>query len=121
MIGAREEGERLAQACTDKAARVTAFDAEGARETALRLLMLDGPTPGEALVEKLKARGYIPHDDRAMGVVFSVLARRGQIKCIGHCARSKGHGTAGGRVWQATAWRPMPGLRAADTRQEALF
>lgn len=39
--------------------------------------------------------------DRAFGQLFRVLARRGDIRCVGYCERRKGHGTAGGRVWDA--------------------
>ena len=60
-----------------------------------------GPTPGELLTDLCKARGMRPPDDRAFGSVFQMLARRKQIKQTGWCERRKGHGTGGGRVWEA--------------------
>jgi hypothetical protein len=45
----------------------------------------------------------VPHDARAFGAVIGTLARRGQIEAVGFVARAKGHGTSGGRLWQAAA------------------
>ena len=95
----RAEGDRQAAACARKAERVTAFDANGARSTLLMLLNASGPTSGEKLVELMKKAGFRPHDDRAFGAVFGVLAREGRIRCVGHCNRKRGHGTGGGRIW----------------------
>jgi hypothetical protein len=44
----------------------------------------------------------VPHDARAFGAVFLKLKRMGQIEEAGFVARTKGHGTAGGRLWRAT-------------------
>lgn len=98
---ARAVGATAGQACADAAQRKTAFDLEAAREYLVRWLTMSGPTDGEMLVMILRSAGFRPHDDRAFGPVFSVLARRGVIKCVGHCARKRGHGTAGGRIWEA--------------------
>jgi hypothetical protein len=92
------EGLRLGQLCAGKAQ----LDLEGARAHVLRMLRVVGPASGEDLVERLKRSGFIPHDDRAFGSVFGLLAKRGLIKCIGQCLRKRGHGTAGGRVWAAS-------------------
>lgn len=96
---ARAIGEEAAQACTDKAERVADFDGEGARTFVLGWLRRHGPMSGEALTDACKAHGFRPHDDRAFGAVFGVLVRRNEIRCVGSCERTKGHGTAGGRVW----------------------
>lgn len=53
-------------------------------------------------VDAAIAHGYRPHDQRAFGSVFGTLSRRNLIRCAVYCERSKGHGTAGGRVWEAT-------------------
>jgi len=60
-----------------------------------------GPTPGELLTDLCKAHGIKPPDDRAFGPVFKSLLRRGEIRQAGWCERRKGHGTGGGRVWEA--------------------
>jgi hypothetical protein len=64
-------------------------------------LRVRGPTPGEMLTDLAKAHGMRPPDDRAFGSVFRMLVRRGEIRQAGWCERRKGHGTGGGRVWEA--------------------
>jgi hypothetical protein len=98
---AREVGRLAAEACVGKAERVTPFDVEGARMFVLGWLVRFGKQTGEQLVDAAKAHGHRPHDDRAFGSVFGVLVRRNLIRCVGYCARAKGHGTAGGRIWTA--------------------
>jgi hypothetical protein len=98
---ARATGALAEQACVGKARRTKGFDVDGALEWTVRLLKIDGPTSGEDLVEKLKTRGFVGHDDRCFGAVFGTLSRRKQIRCVGYCARKRGHGTAGGRIWEA--------------------
>lgn len=58
-----------------------------------------GQCSGEVLTDVARAHGAVPHDDRAFGAVFKKLARQGLIRCVGFCLRTKGNGTAGGRVW----------------------
>lgn len=96
---AREQGEAAANACVEKAERVAQFDADGARTFVIGWLRRHGQMSGEALTDACKAHGFRPHDDRAFGAVFGVLVRRNEIRCVGSCERTKGHGTAGGRVW----------------------
>lgn len=96
---ARARGDEAAARCTDKAERVSDFDAEGAMKFVHGYLVRHGQQPGEALVNAAKAHGFRPHDDRAFGTVFATLARRGLIRHMGYCERVKGHGTAGGRLW----------------------
>lgn len=99
LLLARHEGERAGQACADKAARVSDFDAEGARDFVLGWLARHGQQSGEALTNAAIEHGYRPHDQRAFGPVFGSLSRKGLIRCVGYCERQKGHGTAGGRIW----------------------
>jgi hypothetical protein len=91
----RSQGERAAEACAEKAG----IDLDAARAVALDLLGRYGELPGEKLVAMLKRHGFRGHDDRCFGPVFSVLAKRKQIRCVGFCTRERGHGTAGGRIW----------------------
>lgn len=91
----------FAARCAAKAERVSDFDIERAADFILRALLKNGATPGEVLTDLARAAGFVPHDDRAFGQVFKRLAGRGNIRCVGYCERRKGHGTAGGRVWDA--------------------
>lgn len=100
MSAARQRGEEAAQACVDKAERVADFDRDGCRRFALGWLARHGRASGEAITDACKAHGYRPHDDRAFGAVFGVLSLRNLIRCVGMCERTKGHGTAGGRIWE---------------------
>jgi hypothetical protein len=77
------------------------FDAAGAARFILAYLQHYGPTAGEVLTMACKADGFIPHDDRAFGPVYFALVRRGQIAKVGTVKRLRGHGTAGGNVWEA--------------------
>lgn len=99
---ARERGERLANACADKAERVSDFDREGASMFVLSWLVRHGPTSGEQLVKQATAHGYRAHDGRAYGAVFSALRRAGRIRCLrSDLPRENGHGTSGGKLWEA--------------------
>jgi hypothetical protein len=70
-----------------------------AEKAILDHLRIVGQCSGEVLTDVARARGAIAHDDRAFGAVFQKLSRKGFIRCVGFCLRTKGHGTAGGRVW----------------------
>lgn len=78
-----------------------------ARAFALAYLRERGDSSGEAITDACKAAGVVPHDDRAFGPVYAGLARDGLIERVGHVARRKGHGTAGGNVWRAVG-QPGP-------------
>lgn|SRR4051812_26637212 len=91
----------LSTACADKAERVAEFDRKGAADFILGWLRRHGPLPGEDCTDAAKAHGFHPHDDRAFGAVYGALVRRNLIRHAGYCERRKGHGTAGGRIWQA--------------------
>ena len=66
----------------------------------LGYLQQHGVSSGELITDAAKLAGIKPPDDRAFGPVYATLARRGQIVAAGFCARRKGHGTAGGRLWR---------------------
>jgi hypothetical protein len=97
----REVGEQSARACASKAERVSDFDTAGAGRFILGWLARYGQMSGEQLVDAAQQHGHRPHDARAFGAVFGSLSRRNLIRCVGYCEREKGHGTAGGRVWEA--------------------
>jgi hypothetical protein len=97
----RDLGDVAGRACADKAERTTAFDTAAAGRFVLATLIKNGETPGELLTDLARKAGHVPHDDRAFGVVFKMLAKERAIRCVGYCERRKGHGTAGGRVWDA--------------------
>jgi hypothetical protein len=97
-------GVRAGAACVAKAEATTAFDAEAARQAILDVLASTRrPMTGEELVDACQRRGIVPHDARAFGPVFRLLANRGQIEAVGFAVRRKGHGTAGARVWSISA------------------
>ena len=101
-VADRAAGRNAGEACLAKAERVAGFDADKARAAVLDLLADGQPRTGEEIVDHCQRLGVVPHDARAFGPVFGVLARRGLIATVGFAARRKGHGTAGARVWQAT-------------------
>lgn len=72
---------------------------EQAEQFIVTYLLAHGPTPGETLTSACVANGIVPHDERAFGVVYMVLSKRGIIAKVGTCPRVKGHGTSGGNIW----------------------
>lgn len=96
-------GEQEARRCSLKARDVAMFDSDAAKSIVLReLRAAAGPMSGEDLVDKCLRAGIETHDGRAFGVVFSSLRSHGLIRCVGFTVRRKGHGTAGGRLWEIT-------------------
>lgn len=84
--------------------RVEAAAGDGFSERAMafvvEFLRKHGRASGEVLTDACKAAGIKPaRDDRAFGPVFLHLLRTEQIQIVGACARRKGHGTAGGRLY----------------------
>jgi hypothetical protein len=71
-----------------------------AEEAMLAHLRVVKRCSGEVLTDIARARGAVPKDDRAFGSIFKSLARREKIRAAGFCLRVKGHGTAGGRLWE---------------------
>jgi hypothetical protein len=92
-------GQQGMQVCVDKAQRRDPLFTEKASAAILQHLQVVGQCSGEVLTDVARAHGAVPHDDRAFGAVFQSLARKGLIRCVGFCVRTKGHGTAGGRIW----------------------
>lgn len=99
---AYEQGMALSILCLDKATRTNPEFSTKAKKAILAHLDAVESASGEELTDIARAHGAIPHDDRAFGGVFQPLSRAGEIRMIGFCLRSKGHGTAGGRIWQRT-------------------
>ncbi len=97
---ARAAGEVAGQRAADKAERADDGFRERAQAFVLGYLAQHGASSGELMTDAAKLAGIKPPDDRAFGPVYAVLARRGLIVAAGFCARRKGHGTAGGRVWR---------------------
>jgi hypothetical protein len=77
--------------------------AEAARAFVLAYLAEHGPASGEVVTNAAKAAGLVPHDDRAFGPVLLALSRAGRIRRVGTTLRTKGHGTAGGNVWEVVS------------------
>lgn len=96
---AREQGHEAAESCAAKA-ESRGWDSEAAAAFVLTYLRRHGPTSGEAVVTAASVE-HPAHDARAFGAVFARLARSGAIEAVGYAPRTKGHGTAGTRIWKA--------------------
>jgi len=96
---ARELGEQAAAACLAKARRADPEFSEKAAAAILAHLRVVRQASGEVLVDVAIAMGARCADSRAFGGVFQSLARKGLIRTVGFCLRTKGRGTAGGRIW----------------------
>lgn len=92
-------GDKAATACLDKTHRADPQFAEKAQAAMLAHLRAVGQCSGEVLVDVAIAHGARPQDTRAFGPVFKSMLRRGLIRVVGYCARSKGHGCSGGRLY----------------------
>lgn len=99
LSAASAKGDIAANACLAKAQSKDPGFADKAKAAILAHLAAKGQASGEELTDVARAHGAIAHDDRAFGPVFSGLARKGLIRTVGYCLRSKGHGTTGGRIW----------------------
>ncbi len=97
-IAAGQHGMAISLESAEKADPQFRAKAEAAILAHLRTV---GQCSGEVLTDVAKAHGARPKDDRAFGSVYQSLARRGLIRCVGFCVRTKGHATAGGRIWAA--------------------
>lgn len=97
---ARAAGAVAGERAADKAQRLDDGFRERAKAFVLGYLAQHGASSGELMTDAAKLSGIKPPDDRAFGPVYATLARSGQIVAPGFCARRKGHGTAGGRVWR---------------------
>jgi hypothetical protein len=72
---------------------------ERAKDCMLKTLAKFVQCSGEFLINECKLAGIVPHDDRAFGAPVNSLLRNHQIRRVGYCARSKGHGTQGGSIY----------------------
>ena len=97
---ARAEGARCMQLALDLAERDEPGFAERAQRFVVAYLGQHGRASSEDITDACKAAGIVPREDRAFGSVYQVLNRRKQIAFAGYCERRKGHGTAGGRLWE---------------------
>lgn len=99
---ARKLGQEAAKRAEDRANDETPGFSDAALEhirATMATLSPDGTVRGEDLVNAAKVAGIRPHDDRAFGSVFCKAIRLGYIEPVGYAPRTKGHGTAGGRVY----------------------
>lgn len=102
-----ERGMRDAERCEAKAVSL-GWDKSGARWHIVGTLREKGQMTGEALVNSCKARGYVPHDDRAFGSLFAWLSRFKVIyKVFTGGVREKGKGANGLVTWALTG-NPFP-------------
>lgn len=99
FTAARAMGEEGAKRSLAKAERNDPEFSAKAEKAILDHLRVVGQASGEVLTDVAMAHGARPHDARAFGGVFQSMSRRGLIRTVGFCMRTKGHGTAGGRIW----------------------
>lgn len=96
-------GQAGTQLAADRAEREQPGFQQRAQAFVLQYLAARGAASSEDITDACKAAGILPSEDRAFGSVYQSLNRRGQIAFAGFCARKKGHGTAGGRLWRLAA------------------
>lgn len=95
----RRLGDRGARQALDKAEReCTHFSARA--EAAILAKLEQGPASGEDLTDWVRECGVPFKDGRALGSIYARLRKRGVIRVAGSCNRRKGHGTAGGLIWE---------------------
>lgn len=92
MASVEANAERHAPAFADRAAAFV-----------LDYLKRHGKASGEDITLACIAAGIQPHDDRAFGPVYMRLSRSRKIRKAGFCVRKRGHGSAGGHVWELVA------------------
>ena len=97
---ARSEGRLLGNLAKLRAEDADASFPDVARAAILAHLRVVRRASGEDLTDIAKAKGATPPDDRAFGPIFASLARKKRIRSAGFALRKKGHGTAGGRIWE---------------------
>lgn len=102
VSAARAAGRVAGQLAADRAER----EAPGFRdraEAAILAKLATGPASGEDLTDHVAACGVPFKDGRALGPIYASLRRRGLIRVAGTCSRRRGHGTAGGLIWERCA------------------
>ena len=103
------QGHAAAASCAEKAERVSGFDTEAAKSAVLECLtQWPGGRSGEDLTDHCKAKGIVPHNDKAFGAVFGSLSRAGQIVRAGYTLRRKGNGTSGATLWKLQPRKAVP-------------
>lgn len=99
VSAARAAGRIAGQLAADRAEREAPGFSERA-EAAILARLAAGPASGEDLTDHVAACGVQFKDGRALGGIYSSLRKRGLIRVAGTCNRRKGHGTAGGLIWE---------------------
>lgn len=100
LEAARHIGEGMADKAADRAERADAEFRRRAAEFVLAYLEEHGVSSSELITDAAKLAGIRPPDDRAFGSVYRSLSNQNRIAFAGYCARVKGHGTSGGRLWR---------------------
>lgn len=100
LAAARAAGERLSEKAADRAEREFAEFREKARAFVLAYLEQHGISSSELITDAAALSGIQVPDTRAFGAIYRRLAAENKIAFAGHCTRTKGHGTAGGRLWR---------------------
>lgn len=99
---ARAVGEEAGQRATAKAERRAPGFVASVEHYVLAKLAT-GPASGEDITDYVKEQGVVLEEERAMGSVFASMHRRNLIRSVGICHRRKGHGSAGGHIWERVA------------------
>jgi repressor of nif and glnA expression len=94
------EGQHALELCVEKAESTTDWDTERAVIMALEVLKEHGRLDAENVVLEVKARGMVPHDDRAFGAMFKMLIHRQLCQRVGQTTRRRGRGTAGNWLYE---------------------
>jgi hypothetical protein len=100
---ARKLGEEAANKAADRADNAEPGFSTRALEHIRQTMLAAAPSAqlrGEDIVNAAKVAGIRPPDDRAFGAIFAKAIREGLIVPVGFAPRVKGHGTAGGRVYE---------------------
>lgn len=99
MARAQRAGDRAIALGADKARRIDPTFIERAQAHMLAYLGEHGISSGELLTDSCKLNGIRSSEDRHFGAVTLGLLRKGQIRIVGRCQRSKGHGSDGGKIF----------------------
>lgn len=98
IFQAIDAGNSAMTACVNKAQRIDPEFKTIAEKAILSHLQAHGEASGESLTDVAKQNGAKAHDDRAFGSIYQGMAKRGLIRIVGYCKRTRGHG-APGPVW----------------------
>lgn len=97
----RRLGDRGAALALDKAER-DCPDFSARAEAAILAKLATGPASGEDCTDYVRECGVPFKDGRSLGWIYADLRKRGLIRVVGTCSRRRGHGTAGGLIWERT-------------------